>query len=94
MMEITETEHFMQFSELEVDSKSSRKLELLINQFPVELKLIDYKISYNGISYISDENSTINSLIRGLEDVPIEIDCNYQVLFLKKGVREKWLAVI
>ena len=86
MIQITETEHFVQFCDLAVDSKSSRKLELLINQFPCELKLIDYKIGYDGFTCIADENSTVNSLISGLEDVPSEIHCYYRVLFLKKKV--------
>lgn len=84
MIQIKESEHFVQFCDLAVDSKSSRKLELLINQFPKELKLIDYKIGYDEYTCISDENSTINSLIRGLEAVDTEIHCYYRVLFLKK----------
>ena len=85
MIQITETEHFVQFCDLAVDSKSSKKLELLINQFPSELKLIDYKIGYDGFTCIADENSTVNTLIKGLEDVPSEIHCYYRVLFLKVG---------
>ena len=84
MIQVDETEHFVQFCDLAVDSKSSRKLELLINGFPTELKLIDYKIGYDEYTCISDENSTINSLIDGLEDVSEEIHCYYRVLFLKK----------
>ena len=83
MIEINETEHFIEFTDLEVNPKGSRKLGLLIQQFPEELRLIDYKIRYGEFTCISDENSTINSLINGLEDVPSEIDCYYHVLFLK-----------
>jgi len=89
MIQILETEHFIQFCDLAVDSTSSRKLELLINGFPTELKLIDYKIAYGEYTCIADENSTINSLIDGLESVPSEIHCHYRVLFLKMGVKEK-----
>ena len=84
MIQVNETEHFVQFCDLAVDSKSSRKLELLINGFPTELKLIDYKIGYGEYTCIADENSTINSLIDGLEAVPDGIQCYYRVLFLKK----------
>lgn len=84
MIKITETEHFIEFCDLEVDTTSSRKLESLINQFPTELRLIDYKIGYNEIICIADENSTINSLINGLENIPTDIHCFYRVLFLKK----------
>ena len=83
MIEIVENEHFVQFSDQEVNSKSSRKLELLINQFPVEIRLVDYSIWYDDFNCIADENSTINSLISGLENVPSEIDCYYTALFLK-----------
>lgn len=83
MIEITETEHFIEFTDQTVDSKSSRKLELLINQFPKELRLIDYKIEYGDYTCISDENSTINSLVNGLEYVPDEIECSYRALFMK-----------
>lgn len=83
MIEIYETEHFIEFTDLEVNLKSVRKLELLINQFPEELNLIDYEVRYGDITSISDENSTINSLIDELESVTCEIHCYYRVLFLK-----------
>lgn len=83
MIEINETEHFIEITDLEVNPKGSRKLELLINQFPEELNLIDYEVRYGDITSISDENSTINSLIDVLETVTHATHTNYRVLFLK-----------
>ncbi len=83
MIRVIETEHFIEFTDLEVNPKGSRKLELLINQYPEELRLIDYQIVYGEYTSISDENSTINSLIDELGSVTCEIHCYYRVLFLK-----------